>query len=83
MTNSLHRYYGNEESFRDDYVIFAIPSKGINDEDSVPRLKEFLRICTKYNPVNLGNGNRSSLAPEKGLNPIAHWKRHVNRDWES
>jgi len=82
MTNSLHRY-GNEESFRDDYVIFAIPSKGINDEDSVPRLKEFLRICTRYNPVNMGNGNRGSLAPEKGLNPTAHWKRHADRDWES
>lgn len=82
MTNSLHRY-GNEESFRDDYVIFAIPSKGINDEDSIPRLKEFLRICTRYNPVNIGNGNRSSLAPERDLNPLAHWKRHTDRDWES
>ena len=82
MTNSLHRY-GNEESFRDDYIIFAIPSKGINDEDSVHRLKEFLRICARHNPVNMGNGNRSSLAPDKGLNPSAHWKRHAVYDWET
>ena len=74
MTNTLHRY-GNSESFHDDYIIFAIPAKGINDEDSIPRLKEFLRICERHNPINLGNGNRSSLAPEKDLNPTAHWKR--------
>jgi hypothetical protein len=82
MTNSLHRY-GNEDSFRDDYVIFAIPSKGINDEDSVPRLQEFLRICTKYNPVNIGNGSRASIAPERDLNPLVHWKRISCHDWKS
>ena len=30
MTNTLHRY-GSAESFYDDYVIFAIPSRGKND----------------------------------------------------
>jgi len=82
MTNTLHRY-GNSESFHDDYIILAIPSKGINDEDSIPRLKEFLRICTRHSPINLGNCNRSSLAPEKGLNPTAHWKRPAVNDWEA
>ena len=32
MTNTLHRY-GDAESFRDDYVVFAICSRG-----TVPRL---------------------------------------------
>jgi hypothetical protein len=82
MTNSLHRY-GNAESFKDDYIIFAIPSVGINDEDSVPKLRDFLRICTKHNPINLGNGNRNSLAPETGLNPSAHWKRKAVHDWKA
>ena len=82
MTNSLHRY-GDEESFRDDIIIFAIPSKGINDEDSVPRLKEFLKICIRHNPVNIGNGNRGSLAPEKDLGPKVHWKRKTIHDWDS
>lgn len=82
MTNTLHRY-GNAESFHDDFIIFAIPSKGINDEDCIPKLKEFLRVCAKYNPKNIGNGNRSSLAPEKGLNPAAHWKRRAVNDWET
>lgn len=81
MTNTLHRY-GHSESFYDDYIIFAIPSKGKNDENCVPKLKHFLRICAKYNPSNMGNGNRGSIAPEKGLGPTAHWKRNVKPDWE-
>jgi len=81
MTNTLHRY-GNAESFRDDYIIFAIPSKGKNDENCIPKLKQFLRICAKYNPSNMGNGNRGSIAPEKDLQPTAHWKRDTSPDWE-
>ncbi len=81
MTNTLHRY-GNAESFRDDYIIFAIPSKGKNDENCIPKLKQFLKICAKYNPSNMGNGNRGSIAPEKSLQPTAHWKRDTRPDWE-
>jgi len=81
MTNTLHRF-GNAESFHDDYLIIAIPSEGFNDEDSIPRLKNFLRVCVKHNPVNMGNGNCSALCPETGLNPSAHWKRKVTYDWE-
>jgi hypothetical protein len=81
MTNTLHRY-GHAESFRDDYILFAIPSKGKNDEDCIPKLKEFLRICAKYNPSNMGNGNRGSVAPERSLGPTAHWKRDSKPDWE-
>ena len=82
MTNTLHRY-GTSESFRDDYIIFAIPSKGKNEQNCIPKLKDFLRICAKHNPCNMGNGNRSSMAPEKMLNPFAHWTRNTNPDWES
>jgi hypothetical protein len=82
MTNTLHRY-GNAESFRDDYIIFAIPSRGINDEDCIPRLKQFLRICSKYNPSNMGNGNRAGLMPDKNLGPAAHWNRKNQPDWEA
>lgn len=81
MTNTLHRY-GNSQSFRDDYIIFAIPSKGKNDEDSVPKLKAFLRICAKHRPSNMGNGNRGGIAPERGLHPTAHWNRNSSPDWE-
>lgn len=82
MTNTLHRY-GDAESFRDDYIIFAIPAKGKNDEGCIPKLKKFLEICAKYNPSNMGNGNRGGLLPEKKLNPAAHWKRNITPDWKA
>jgi hypothetical protein len=81
MTNTLHRY-GLAESFRDDYIIFAIPSKGRNDEGCIPKLKEFLKICIRHHPSNIGNGNRGSLAPDKNLDPLSHWKRADAPDWE-
>jgi hypothetical protein len=31
----------------------------------------------------MGNGNRSSLAPGKNLNPSVHWSRVAEHDWES
>jgi hypothetical protein len=80
MTNTLHRY-GNSESFYDDYIITTIPAVGINDEDCIPKLKDFLRICAKHSPTNMGNGSRNSLAPDKGLNPSAHWKRQALNNW--
>ena len=43
MTNTLHRF-GSAESFRDDYVVFAIASKGRNDEGAPEKLRRFLRI---------------------------------------
>ena len=81
MTNTLHRY-GNSDSFRDDYIIFAIPCKSKNDEGSIEKLKSFLRICARHNPINMGNGNRGSLAPQKLLKPTVHWKRIQENDWE-
>lgn len=82
MTNTLHRY-GKADSFRDDYIIFAIPSIGKNDEDSIPKLKEFLRICTRHNPVNMGNGQRGILTPERDLGPSSHWNRSDQPDFKS
>lgn len=80
MTNTLHRF-GNRQSFDNDIIISAIPSIGNNDEDCIPRLKEFLRICTKHNPVNMGNGIHCALAPEHDLKPSAHWKRKAEFRW--
>lgn len=82
MTNTLHRY-GTPESFRDDYIVFAIPCKGKNDEGSIEKLKSFLRICVKHNPTNIGNGNCSGFSPQKNLKPTAHWKRPQQADWDT
>ena len=62
-------------SFDDDYIVFCIPSPGRNDEGAVEKQKQFLRICARHDPANMGNGNRGSFKPERRLNPTAHWRR--------
>ena len=75
MTNTLHRF-GDADSFRDDYVVFAIASRGKNEENSVPKLKKFLEMAKQYYPVNLGDArNGGALRPSKSMNPLAHWNR--------
>ena len=54
MTNTLHRQ-GKKEDLRGDFVIFMTTAGGINREGSGPKIQEFMRICQKYNPVNMGD----------------------------
>lgn len=82
MTNTLHRY-GKSESFRDDYIIFAIPCKGKNDQGAVEKLKTFLRICANHKPANMGNSDFGSYCPSRHLRPTVHWKRDTTPDYES
>ena len=54
MTHTLHRV-ANLEDFKEDYVILVMPAKGINnDENIAEKLKKFLGIFERHNPVNLG-----------------------------
>jgi hypothetical protein len=81
MTNTLHRY-GDAASFSNDYVVFAICSRGKNDENAVPKLRRFLEIALKFNPVNLGDARHGgALRSSKNLNPSGHWKREVKPDF--
>ena len=83
MTNTLHRF-GDAESFRDDYVVFAIASKGKNDQDALPKLRRFLQIAVEYKPVNLGDARHGgALRPSKSLNPLSHWKRDMEPDFDA
>jgi hypothetical protein len=82
VTNTLHRY-GTAESFHDDYVIFAIPCKGKNDEGAVEKLRTFLHICAKHRPVNIGNSSFGGYRPSTRLGPSAHWKRAIDPDMEA
>ena len=70
MTNTLHRY-GDAESQRDDYVVFAMPSRGLNDEGSVEKLKAFLRLALRHEPVNVGDARHGSqFMPATSLTPF-------------
>jgi len=83
MTNTLHRY-GDAASFRDDYVVFAIPSRGRNDQGCVPKLKRFLDLSLEFHPVNLGDAvHGGAVRPCRGLNPSAHWKRDTQPDFRA
>jgi len=63
MTNTLHRR-GTPASLKNDYVIFCTMAKGINSKDSGPKIQEFIRICLKYNPVNMGDGHLGNILQE-------------------
>jgi len=60
MTNTLHRQ-GSLESLKNDYIIFAHTAKGITREGSAPKLQEFMRICLKYHPVNIGDSKQGNI----------------------
>ena len=60
MTNTLHRQ-GPIETLTNDYILFAHTAKGITREGSAPKLREFMRICLKYHPVNMGDSKQGNI----------------------
>jgi hypothetical protein len=54
MTHSLHRR-GDRESLKEDFVVLGCPATGVNKKGSAPKTREFLRICWKHGPINLGD----------------------------
>jgi hypothetical protein len=73
MTHSLHRF-GNQDSLKDDFVVFAIAAQTVNAKGMAPKFGEFFDIVKKYNPKNYGDmktGN--SIVP--GLDAIENgWR---------
>lgn len=76
MTNTLHRF-GAPDTLRNDYIIFAMPARGINEEGAPEKLQRFLRMALKHQPVNIGHAMRGGLyRASQNLTPLAHWRRH-------
>jgi len=83
MTNTLHRF-GDAASFEDDYVVFAIQCRGMNDAGALPKLKKFLELALAFHPVNLGDARHGgALRPERNLNPSVHWNRDTQPDFRA
>jgi hypothetical protein len=83
MTNTLHRY-GDAASFYDDYVVFAIPSRGKNDQGSIHKLKRFLEMALPFKPVNLGDAiHGGALRPCRDMHPTSHWNRDMTPDFRA
>ena len=83
MTNTLHRH-GSAESFNDDYIVFAIPARGVNDTNAVEKQRRFLEIARKYQPVNMGDASHGGIfRSSKELNPTVHWRRQAAADFDT
>lgn len=83
MTNTLHRY-GAAQSFQDDFIVFAMCSRGKNDGNAVPKLRKFLELALPFHPVNLGDAiHGGALRPSREMNPLSHWKRHSALDFQT
>ena len=70
MTNTLHRF-GDADSFRDDYVVFAIASRGQERAGRCSRsCASFCEMALPFRPVNLGDARHGgALRPCKSMNP--------------
>ena len=80
MTHSLHRF-GRRADLTGDYIVFAMPARGVNDADAVEMEKEFLRRALKHDPVNLGDAKKGGwYQPQKELGPSVHWRRETSPD---
>ena len=91
MTNTLHRYsdhyalepVSSPEPVQDDYIVFAMSSRGINDDNLVEKYRAFLRLALKHSPVNMGDATKGGIIrPRQDMNPTAHWKREQLPDAE-
>jgi hypothetical protein len=75
MTNTLHRV-GDAQSLSNDYIVFALPARGINDGDCAPKLRRFLEIALRHDPINVGDARHgAAFQPDKTLTPRVHWFR--------
>jgi hypothetical protein len=75
VTNTLHRT-GPAGDFGDDFILFAMCTRGQNDEGAPERLRRFLEICARHHPVNLGDAKQGGRwRPSPHLTPLAHWRR--------
>ena len=80
MTNTLHRF-GDAESFRDDYIIFAIASRGKNDEGSSAQAAQFLEMALPFKPGESGrrDSRRRAAALQEHESDLALEARHDAR----
>ena len=73
MTHTLHRR-GPRESLDKDYVLLCMAAKGINEDGSEEKMRDFLRINLRHNPVNIGDmrtGNMFNSSVDKIMEKVS------------
>ena len=91
MTNTLHRFSEHyaftprpaASPVDDDFIVFAMATRDVNDDDLVEKLRTFARLALRHDPVNLGDATHGGMyRPQRDLTPLAHWKRDTAPDIE-
>lgn len=91
MTNTLHRFsehYAFEpkadpKPIENDYIVFAMATRGVNDDDLVEKYRTFARLALAHDPVNIGDATKGGMyRPSPSLTPVAHWRRDERPDSE-
>jgi hypothetical protein len=91
MTNTLHRFsehYAVEPKpdptpVENDFIVFAMATRGVNDDDLTEKYKTFARLALAHDPVNVGDATKGGIyRPDPALNPLAHWRRDDRPDPE-
>ncbi len=91
MTNTLHRFSEHYAvppkpgvpPVEDDFIVFAMATRGVNDDDLVEKYRAFARLALRHNPVNVGDAAKGgAYRPQARLTPLAHWRRDDRPDPE-
>lgn len=83
MTHTLHRYDGAHPP-TDDFIVLAMPARGLPEADAVDMEKEFLRRALAHDPVNVGDSaHGGQYRPQRRLGPSVHWRREDAADPET
>lgn len=64
MTHTLHRQ-GTKESLDKDYIFLCMAAKGYNEDGADEKMREFLRIMMRHNPVNAGDMRSGNMFNSK------------------
>jgi hypothetical protein len=89
MTNTLHRYsdhYAREAGedaapVTDDWIVFGMATKGVNDDGLDGKVRRFLELALRHDPVNVGDATHGGwLRPRRDLGPASHWRRDDRPD---
>ncbi|MDF2523767.1 MAG: hypothetical protein K0R31_1408 [Clostridiales bacterium] len=60
MSHTLHRT-GTDESLRNDFVLLAMPTKGVNNIGSKEKLVKILDICMENGAINAGDTQQGNI----------------------
>ena len=82
MTHTLHRR-GTAENLSNDYVLLCMAEPGINDEGSVPKLKEFLQIAMRHDPKNIGEMAYGNMYSHKTEDVITNASKIVHAVYDT